>query len=142
VDINELFKEEFFWLFTTIGSVFLSVVSNLVTPFIRSKISSVKKKNKDYDSKIVSYLKKDKNKRIMLRLDVIHQLLWSILIQAFTVSIILADRGGVGSLIGIFMTILNIYFMNQSISMYRYIKLSESGEDDGFRKCLEDDKGV
>jgi len=120
---------------TLLGSIVLSIVANLLTPLTQKVLSRVSAAysrrahiKQTRNQIIINYLREDKSRIYILKLDVLHQLMWSILIQGFALSALIAFDGVVGKLISIGMTITNLRFMIDTMNLFSKVKAAEAAD--------------
>lgn len=128
-----MFHKSAFWVMTLLGSITLSIIGNLLTPTIRrllSRFSSVYKikadKQRERYEIILDFLREDNGRIYILKMDVLHQLLWSIMIQSFALTALLAVDGWVGKLIAVILTIINFKFLSDTIGLFSKVRGAES----------------
>jgi len=87
MDFIELFKEPIFWIVSAIGSVLLSIFSNLITPYVGRMISKVfssrksKLEKKKHDLIVeVRYVASDQNRILNYKVDAAYWLLRGVML--------------------------------------------------------------
>ncbi len=130
MEIEEIVREKSFWVATTIGSIVLTIIGNLLTPVVRSVGSRLSRRlaagiseRRKAENGFVERLVGDEGELLRSKMDLVTQLLWSVLIQLMALMCIL--RIPFGILFGGVLTLANLVFIGESLRLQRLIRDAE-----------------
>jgi len=130
MELTEILREKSFWVATTIGTIALSIIANLLTPVIRSLFSKSSRRLRDIINKkkveeehFLEELLKNESELVNYKMDLVIQLLWSVLIQVFALISILEIP--FGFFLGVLFTAVNLVFIKESIRLQRLLREAE-----------------
>ena len=130
MELTEILREKSFWVATTIGTIALSIIANLLTPVIRSlfskssgRLSDIIIKKKVEEEHFLEKLLKNESESVNYKIDLVIQLLWSVLIQVFALISILEIP--FGFFLGVLLTVVNLVFIKESLRLQRLLREAE-----------------
>ena len=128
MELSELLRSSLFWIASTTLAIIISIAGNLLTPAVERlvarfsrTVSQRRTARKEVVDRFVAYLAADAQRIVSTKIDVLHQLLWSILIQTFAFSAIASDLG-ILTIFGALLTGDNVHAMRESIQLYGYAR--------------------
>lgn len=142
MDWQELILQPVVLLLSTLGALLLSVIGNLITPFVKDLLAKLstrvrdgQKKKKRSMGRAIETLRQDSALLLGWKITVLQHLLWAVLLQLLAISAILLG----GHIAGVVATLLNIVLINRTAELFKVVYAAEGGENK-YSKYLEEEK--